>query len=96
MTTGLNRFRLTAIAIILALSGLNALHGTASAASMAVELACASDYYAYCSKHDPDSAAARNCMNANGTRLSQRCINALVRAGEVSKAEIDRRASRTR
>ena len=73
--------------------GLAALSASASAQSLAVQLACANDYYAYCSRHDPDSAAARACMRTNGTKLSQRCINALVAAGEVSKSEVSRRAS---
>ncbi len=68
----------------------------ASAAGMAVELACASDYFAFCSKFDSDSSAGRNCMSTHGNQLSKRCVNALVKAGEVSKAEVDRRAGRNR
>ena len=64
-----------------------------SAVSLQLELACASDYYAYCSKYDPSSAQTRSCMRANGQQLSQRCINALVAAGEVSKAEVESRQS---
>lgn len=67
--------------------------GGAVANSLAVQLACANDYYAYCSRHNPDSAATRSCMRANGNRLSQRCINALVAAGEVSKAQVARKAA---
>jgi hypothetical protein len=81
------------LAATIALGGV-ALHTTqASAASLAVQLACAADYYAYCSKHDPDGPGVRACMNANGPKLSNRCINALVSAGEVSKAEVERRAA---
>ena len=65
----------------------------AAAQSLALQLACASDFYAYCSRHDPDSPGARSCMRVNGTKLSKRCIDALVAAGEVSKAEVTRRAS---
>ena len=65
----------------------------ASAASLAVELACAADYYAYCSKHDPDGPATRSCMRANGEKLSMRCLKALVSAGEVSKSEVERRTA---
>lgn len=65
-----------------------------AAAGPSVEVACAADYFAYCSKHDPDSPAVRSCMRKNGTRLSQRCVNALVAAGEVSKSEVDHRASK--
>ena len=70
------------------------IHATqASAVSLSVQFACAADYYAYCSKHDPDSPAVRTCMNANGHKLSNRCVNALIGAGEISKAEVDRRSA---
>jgi hypothetical protein len=62
----------------------------ASAVSLSVQLACATDYYAYCSKHDPDGPGVRGCMRAAGPKLSNRCINALIGAGEVSKAEVER------
>lgn len=68
----------------------------ASATSLAVQLACATDYYAYCSKHDPDGAGVRGCMRANGPKLSQRCVNALIGAGEVTKAEVERRTAENR
>ena len=64
-----------------------------SAASMAVEMACATDYYTHCSKHDPDSPAVRTCMRAVGSRLSQRCIKALAAAGEIPSNKSERRAS---
>ena len=65
----------------------------ASAVNLSVTMACASDYFAYCSKHDPDGAAVRGCFRANGEKLSKRCVNALVAAGEVSKAEVERRSA---
>ncbi len=65
----------------------------APAASLSVELACAADYYAYCSQHDPDGPEVRVCMRRNGRKLSQRCLRALVAAGEVSKDEIERRTA---
>lgn len=67
---------------------------TASAASLAVEMACAADYYAHCSKHDPDSPGVRSCMRAVGSRLSQRCIKALAASGELPSSKSERRASR--
>lgn len=66
---------------------------SASAASAAVEEACASDYFAYCSKHDPDGPGVRSCMRAVGSRLSPRCIKALAAAGEIPGQKV-RRASR--
>ena len=60
---------------------------------MNVQMACADDFFAYCGRHDPDSKGARKCMRTNGAKLSNGCVNALVAAGEVSKAEVSRRAS---
>ncbi len=84
-------FNLVSVAITLVTLSFSA--NQASATSLSVQLACAADYYAYCSKHDPDGAGVRACMRANGERLSKRCVNALVSSGEVSKAEVDRRSA---
>jgi hypothetical protein len=35
-------------------------------------------------------------MRANGHKLSKRCVNALVSAGEVSKAEVERRSAESK
>lgn len=67
---------------------------TSQAASASVESACASDYFAYCSKHDPDSSATRTCMRSNASRLSDRCVKALVADGEVAKGDVSRRSAR--
>lgn len=58
-----------------------------------VRSACVADYFAYCSQHDPDSPGVRRCMRANGMKLSKACVSALVAAGEVSKAEVDKRSA---
>jgi hypothetical protein len=86
--------RILAAAITL---GTVALHASqASAVSLSVQMACASDYYAHCSNHDPFGPGVRACMRANGTKLSTRCVNALVAAGEVSKSEVERRRADAR
>jgi len=69
---------------------------SAAAVDPRVEAACAGDYLSYCSQHDPDGPGVRQCMRANGHRLSNRCLNALVAAGEVSKKEMSRRSASTR
>lgn len=66
----------------------------ASAVDARVRSACMSDYFAYCSQHDPDGPGVRQCMRANGPKLSKGCLNALVAAGEVSKAEVTKKASK--
>ncbi len=68
-----------------------ALTTEAGAVSLTVKLACANDYYAYCSQHSPGSPGVRQCMRAHGSQLSQRCVSALISAGEVSKTEVERR-----
>ncbi len=84
-------FKILAAAIALTTSTFSA--NQASAVSLSVQLACAADYYAYCSKHSPDGPGVKSCMRANGEKLSKRCVNALVSAGEVSKAEVSRRSA---
>lgn len=67
--------------------------GSAEAVSLSVQRACMGDYLAHCSQHSIGSAAVRGCMSKVGPRLSNRCVNALVAAGEVSKTEVSRRRS---
>jgi hypothetical protein len=75
------------------LGSLILLAADAGAVDGRVSSACAGDYFAYCSQHDPDGPATRRCMRANGHKLSKACVNALVAAGEVSKREVARRTS---
>jgi hypothetical protein len=82
-----------AISAAVALGTLIVLVTEAAAVSARVQSACASDYFAYCSQHDPDGPGVRKCMRANGPRLSSACVNALIAAGEVSKQEVTRRAA---
>jgi hypothetical protein len=65
----------------------------AAAVSPRVRSACTGDYFAYCSQHDPDGPDVRRCMRANGLKLSNGCLQALIAAGEVSKREVARRAA---
>lgn len=79
------------LTLFAALSALAGGHSEAGAVSARVKMACAGDYFSYCSQHSPTSPAVRQCMRANGLRLSDRCVNALVAAGEVSADEVARR-----
>ncbi|MGE3528815.1 MAG: hypothetical protein AB7G54_05245 [Methyloceanibacter sp.] len=87
-------------ALSLAASGL-ALFCFAGAAhadpfSKAVQKACGADYRKYCGEYGLESAALRVCMDKAGNSLSKSCVNALVQAGEVSQAEVNRRKSASR
>jgi hypothetical protein len=68
--------------------------GTAQSAPLtkAVEQACRADYHKFCDEYGLETAALRSCMNKNGELLSGGCIQALIDAGEVSQAEVQRRA----
>lgn len=81
---------------IIAAAALVALSGNASALSLSVKLACASDYYSYCSQHSPSSPGVRGCMRAAGPKLSNRCVTALIGAGEVSKVEVNAKRAATK
>lgn len=81
------------VGLALGLATLVACAGEASAVNARVRAACMGDYFAYCSQHDPDGPGVRQCMRANGLKLSSACVNALVAAGEVSKAEVARRSA---
>jgi hypothetical protein len=56
-----------------------------------VRKACGADYRKYCGDYGLETEALRICMNKAGHSLSQSCVNALVKAGEVSQAEVARR-----
>ncbi len=77
------------IALLLGASGA----AEAGAVSLAVQRACMSDYFAHCSRYMVGSPEVRSCMSKAGPKLSGRCVNALVAAGEVSKAEVSRRSA---
>lgn len=80
-----------ALTAMIALGVLTGGHSQADAFSARVKMACAGDYFSFCSQHSPTSPAVRQCMRANGLKLSNGCVNALVAAGEVSADEVSRR-----
>ena len=65
----------------------------AFAVSSSVKYACMGDYFSYCSDHAPGSAGVKQCMRANGSKLSKGCVGALIKAGYVSQSEVSRRTA---
>ena len=51
---------------------------------------CASDYKKFCGDYGLQSAALNLCMKKAGPSLSPACVQALVQAGKISQAEVDR------
>jgi hypothetical protein len=64
--------------------------GSAQAAHKDVKH-CADDYRKYCHQWGLETKGLENCMHKHGDRLTNACIGALVRTGQVSQAEVDRR-----
>lgn len=85
-------FKPSPVRVVVAALGIaGAFSGNANAVSLRVKLACATDYYSHCSHHAVGTPGVRQCMRDNGAKLSSRCINALIIAGEVSRAEVEQR-----
>ena len=59
--------------------------------SKAVQQNCSQDYKSYCGEYGLESNALRDCMDRNGNKLTNACVQALVHDGHVSQAEVDRR-----
>jgi hypothetical protein len=79
--------------VLVATVALLAFVGVAAAAqySQVVQKACRNDYRKFCGDYGLDSPALRSCMDRAGKKLSKPCVNALVKSGNVSRAEVERR-----
>ena len=51
---------------------------------------CVNDYKRFCGDYGLQSSALNLCMRKAGPSLSPACVKALVQAGKVSQAEVDR------
>jgi hypothetical protein len=51
---------------------------------------CANDYKKFCGDYGLQSAALNLCMKKAGPSLSPACVQALVQAGKISQAEVDK------
>jgi ribosomal protein L32E len=52
---------------------------------------CADDYRRFCSQWGLETRGLESCMRRHGDKLTNQCIAALVRSGEVSQTEVNRR-----
>jgi hypothetical protein len=59
---------------------------TAHAYSSRVKKACKTDFYKFCPSYKLNSPELRACMRSAGGNISQRCIDALVDAGEAPRS----------
>ena len=51
---------------------------------------CANDYKKFCGDYGLQTSALNLCMKKAGTGLSPACVQALVQAGKISQAEVDK------
>jgi hypothetical protein len=51
---------------------------------------CANDYKKFCGDYGLQTAALNLCMKKAGPSLSPACVQALVQAGKISQAEVDK------
>jgi hypothetical protein len=52
---------------------------------------CADDYRKFCHAWGLETKGLENCMRKHGDKLTNACIAALVKSGNVSQAEVNRR-----
>jgi hypothetical protein len=52
---------------------------------------CADDYRKFCHQWGLETKGLENCMRKHGDTLTNACVAALVKAGEISQAEVNRR-----
>ncbi|WP_045369009.1 hypothetical protein [Methyloceanibacter caenitepidi] len=55
-----------------------------------METYCVNDYKKFCGEYGLQTSALNLCMKKAGPSLSPACVKALVRAGKISQAEVDR------
>jgi hypothetical protein len=63
----------------------------AAAVHPQVQQHCVHDYKKFCHQWGIETKGLKNCMHKHGNNLTHACIAALVKAGEVSQSEVDRR-----
>jgi hypothetical protein len=64
--------------------------GSAQAAHKDVKH-CANDYRNFCHQWGLETKGLENCMRKHGDKLTNACVAALVKNGDVSQAEVNRR-----
>jgi hypothetical protein len=77
--------------IVVSVTGVPFAAVAAESYSKAVQKFCRDDYKKYCSEYGLETSALRSCMDRNGNNLSKSCVQALVRDGYISQAEVNRR-----
>ena len=85
--------RLTAtivLALPLLLLAPSAVRAQAGTITKGMQDNCANDYKKFCGDYGLQTSALNLCMKKAGPSLSPACVQALVQAGKISQAEVDK------
>ena len=82
----------TACALILCFvcSAPSAARAQAGTITKGMQNNCANDYKKFCGDYGLQTSALNLCMRKAGPGLSPACVQALVQAGKISQADVDR------
>lgn len=78
-------------ACVLATALTMASYPVAAEITAATKIACKRDYKRFCGVYGVNDPGLRKCMDKAGRSLSRKCVKALVRSGEVTKARATKR-----
>ena len=79
-----------ALALILVCLGPSVAFAQAGTITKDMQNNCVNDYKKFCGDYGLQSAALNLCMKKAGPSLSPACVHALVQAGKISQAEVDK------
>jgi len=68
----------------------SAVWGQAGTISKDMQNYCVNDYKKFCGDYGLQTNALNLCMRKAGPSLSPACVQALVKAGKISQAEVNR------
>jgi hypothetical protein len=90
MTRHQSRLPITLVVILGACGAPSAAFAQAGTITKGMQDNCANDYRKFCGDYGLQTNALNLCMKKAGPSLSPACVQALVQAGKVSQAEVDR------
>ncbi len=79
-----------ALIACLVCAGSSSAFAQAGTITKGMQNSCANDYKKFCGDYGLQTSALTLCMKKAGPSLSPACVQALVQAGKVSQAEVDK------
>jgi hypothetical protein len=79
-----------ALMLCFACGGSSAAWAQAGTITKDMQTYCVNDYKKFCGEWGLNSSGLNLCMRKAGPGLSPACVQALVKAGKVSQAEVDK------